>query len=1025
MHLLQNCIQLLAETEPLFPGRWTTSPQVPYWVLGAGLVVATLSAVLLYRAQIRIASSKAVAALTIIRAVLILMVFLVLLGLARVFTWVGQANGTLWVMVDQSASMDRADNQATPIERLRWADVIGLLPAEARPATLDRQAARLGVLAADLSFFQSATNQSVEEKDARKKVTDIVRNLKKWNSVLTGVADTVDKESGGKIDAAVSKNLRSTADIIARGIEKIDTRQKPEDAATDLEWAKLRLTLLQSADALNAAADKSDQAILDRADAKITEAIDKIAKMTRSQLAQAVLTEKNKRGGGFDELLPKQNLKVLGFGEQTTVLTPESADQSKKALQSAFGKPTAPVTDIASGMQIIQDQVSQDEPATVILVSDGRQNRKDTETAEAVRRLASRGVRVYSVAMGTEKIAPDAAVENVDAPDWVFKGDTVKITSLLRLDGLNGRTITTELHRVQMINGVSKDTLVESKDLKVTKDRDVVSFTEKKDALPDPGLYDYRVVIKDVPDEAVTANNSQTVRIAVKDDKLTVLMLEDQPRWEYRYIANYLSRDSRIKLQTMLLQPARIGYDPDPSKNIAPPPPRKASTDEADTRQDFQILPETQEEWYRWKFIVLGDFPPERLSKKQQEMIVKAVRTNGTTLLFLSGPLNMPAAWGTSRQENPLAELFPCEPSQEWTPGQLAAHLKVGYHPAVAPDGENHLLTQFGLDETQNHQIWQTIQTDPNLAWYWHSEYTQAKGGASVLWSIADNDPASTRKPQTQPTDDKGPTALEFAQKRALLATMNAGSGKVMYLAGDASWRLRQVNGVNYHERFWGQVIRWVVSGDPPAGGRYVRFGTDKPRYVGGEPAQVVARIVDKKLEPLKGLKVRVIAKVLSPTGQVAPGSKAQVEAEMSEIPDSPGQYRATLGNLPNGQVELTFHGAEVEQLLADDPKALQKSITVEVVTSLNLEQKNVNADFRTLSGIATAGGGAMVNGAYADVLAEQIPELNYVTSSAEQIGLFNDPKERYSRQTHWIFMAIFVGLLTTEWIIRKRVGLV
>ncbi|MDB5295743.1 MAG: hypothetical protein JWO31_1726, partial [Phycisphaerales bacterium] len=612
-----------------------------------------------------------------------------------------------------------------------------------------------------------------------------------------------------------------------------------------------------------------------------------------------------------------------------------------------------------------------------------------------------------------------------------------------------------ELHRVRQVNGLPQDTLVDTKELKTPRDRETVSLAEPKDKLAPPGLYDYRVEVKPVPDEAVLANNAQTVRVSVRDDKLAVLMIEDQPRWEYRYIANLLARDNRVRLQTMLLQPARIGWDADPSKNIAPPPPRKPTTDEKDARADFQLLPETQEEWYRWPLIVLGDVPPEKLPRRQQEMIAKAVTDGGATLIVLAGPLNMPAAWGTSGQEQPLAALFPCEPSAEWSPAALQVHLKVGYHPAVAPDGERHPLSQFGLDEDQNRQVWQTIRSDPNLAWYWHSEYTQARGGASVIWSIADNLPGGivaagtaaggggagggsiAGSLATRPTSDEastGPTALELARRRALLATMNAGLGKVMYLAGDATWRLRQVNGADYHERFWQQVVRWTVGTDLPAGGQWVRFGSDKPRYVGGEQAVVTARVVDKTLAPQRGLKVKVRARVVGPdssAGPTAPGAPpatgpaAVVEAEMAEVPDAPGRYQATLGNLPPGRVELTLIGLEVEALLADDPKATQKALAVEVAAAANLEQRNVNADLRTLASLAATGGGTMLPAAYAAELADALPELSYTTRSVEQVSLFADPNERYTRTVHWAFLATFVGLIGAEWIIRKRAGLV
>ncbi len=854
---------------------------------------------------------------------------------------------------------------------------------------------------------------------------------------MTGAADAIDKDPTAKDESAISKSLRTTVDNVARGIEKVDTRQKPEEAQADIDWNAARTVIAQATEKLSKLADKADEAIVAKKDPKVTEAIDKVAKMTRADLAKQAITHKSKTGvAGFDELMPKQTVKVMGFGERPQTIVPPDQADAAKSINTALAKPEAPVTDVASALQAIQDQLSQAEPATVVMVSDGRQNRREGDTSEAVRKLASRGVRVFSLALGTSKVAPDAAVEQIDAPDWVFKGDTVKIKSLLRLDGLIGKKADVELHRTKKDTGRletadTKDTLIETKQITIERERELVSFSEKKENLPDAGLYDYRIEIKPLQEETVTANNSQTVRVSVKDTKLTVLMLEDQPRWEYRYIRNYLERENRVKLQAMLLQPARIGWDNDPSKNIKPPTPRKPSIDEKDTQVDFQLLPETQEEWYQWDFIILGDVPPEKLPKKQQEMIAKAVMTGGKTLLVLSGPLNMPAAWGTNQTEHPLTALFPCETSNEWSPAKMAAHMKVGYHPVVAPDGEGHLLTQFGLDEDQNKSIWQTIMTDPNLAWYWHSDYTQARGGTSVIWSIADNLPAGAKSaaapgaPSTQPMDDKGPTSLEQAQKRALLATMNAGLGKVLYMSGDASWRLRQVNGVNYHERLWGQVIRWVVGNELPAGGQFVRFGTDKPRYVGGEQAMITARVYNTKLEPYTGLKVKVQARVISADGKVDPNSKSVVDAEMDEIPDAPGRYRATLGNLPAGQVELTLQGAEVEKLLAEDAKALQKTLTVEVANSLNLEQRNINADLRALSSIASAGGGVMLDGAYADVLAEHIPELKYTSSSAEQISLFGNPNDKYTQWTHWGFLAVFVGLITAEWIIRKANGLV
>jgi hypothetical protein len=244
-----------------------------------------------------------------------------------------------------------------------------------------------------------------------------------------------------------------------------------------------------------------------------------------------------------------------------------------------------------------------------------------------------------------------------------------------------------------------------------------------------------------------------------------------------------------------------------------------------------------------------------------------------------------------------------------------------------------------------------------------------------------------------------------------------------MYLASDSTWRMRQVSGQNPHERFWGQVIRWVVDNELPAGGKLVRFGTDKPRYVAGVIVVVTARLLGEDLSPMPGQKLKVVARDRGADGAADPTAVAQ--ADLSELPDAPGYYRATLGGLPAGQVELSLQGDAVEQLLAKDPAVTQKTLAIDVQSQLSVEQRNVNADRATLQRVAEAAGGVCLDGPYADVLASHVPRLNYQTERVEQVGLFTAPGDRYARLSHWAFLAAFVVLAGTEWVIRKAAGLV
>ena len=233
---------------------------------------------------------------------------------------------------------------------------------------------------------------------------------------------------------------------------------------------------------------------------------------------------------------------------------------------------------------------------------------------------------------------------------------------------------------------------------------------------------------------------------------------------------------------------------------------------------------------------------------------------------------------------------------------------------------------------------------------------------------------------------------------------------------------MRQVSGHNPHERFWGQVIRWVVDNELPAGGKLVRFGTDKPRYVAGDNVVVTARLLGEDFSPMPGQKLKVVARAAA--GGAA-DARAFAQADLAELPDAPGYYRATLGGLPAGQVELSLQGEAVEQLLAKDPAVTQKTLAIDVQSQLSVEQRNVNADRAALQRVAEAAGGVCLDGPYADVLASHVPKLNYQTEHVEQVGLFTAPGDRYARLSHWAFLAAFVVLAGTEWVIRKAAGLV
>ena len=1004
---------------------------VPHWAMNKWVIilcflVAAALVIYLYRAQQKIASRRVIALLTGIRFALVLLTFALLAGLTLQWTRKNSTGGTLWLVVDQSGSMRQADPQATPAEKLRWADALGYLPADLRTSRLDRSAARLDSLRADFVYWGSVGElaTSPDAKEAERQQEQFLKGLRDWNDKLTATADEIEKDPTAKgTDGSIVKNLRDVSQQLKTALDKAEDRKTRAEAAKDVAWGAIKTKLDSARAALRPLAEQADQKLLAEKgqDPKVTDALQKVSAHSRAELVALSLKAKH-NNSAITDLIPRQTTRLVTFADGPQASEIRDASDLEKALKAAPAT-TAPSadgksTDLAKPLNYILEQLGQDEPASVILLSDGRRNVGD-DAEEPAKRLAARGVRVFTVALGTEQVAPDAAIEQIDAPDWIYKDDTLRGSVLLRLDGLEGKPVKVEFRRGETLLDAETKTVTPA----VARDTKLVNFNDKP---PEPGVFEYSVRVVPVENEAVKDNNAQTLRVSVKKDKLNVLMIEDQPRWEYRYLANYLERDQRVKLQTVLLQPANIFDD---TNQIDRPALEPASPKNERTEAS---LPTKREQWAAFDFIVIGDVPKERLPQAAQENIVWAVRDRGATALLIAGLFNMPQRWG----DTALQEILPVDLASDWSGDELERHRKEGFRAKIAPEGLTSVLSQFTVDEKQNAAFWAALPE-----WYWHSEQTHARS-ANVIWSIADSDKApsspevnsaATSDPATAPAagDDGNSdnTSLGEIRKKALLATMSVGNGRVMYLASDSTWRLRQVNGLNLHERFWGQVVRWVVGSELPAGGKYVRFGADRPRYVAGEPVVVRARLLNEEMAPLKDEDVRVVARLMPSrdpnTGK--PTGEGKVVAETELVPDetSPGYYRAALGGLPEGAIELSLKGTKVQELFAKDESATSQNLNIDVLSQFDVEHRNINADPAVMRALAESGGGVSVGGAHAHVLATHVPKLEYVNPRTVEVGLFADPRNPNTKKTHWIFLAAFVVLASAEWIIRKSAGLV
>jgi hypothetical protein len=932
------------------------------WVLGVVFAAAIVLVFWLYHAQQRIASRRLIGTLTVIRLLLLLCVAVLLVQPAVRWVHRRSSAGTLWLMLDGTGSMASTDPQSTPIERLRWAEALGYLPADRRPAVqLDRTVAELACLRDDLARLRALAG--LKTPDAAERFGEA---MKAWRGALEQATAQL---------ASHAKTIPAVSVFVANLGETAKVAESPSEAT----WGRLEADFDVAVRTLGPLADSADGDFLKSHanDPAVAEAMAKVAKLSRSQLAQLALAQ------GLREQLPAYRVRIASFADKVQATTYVEAAELDEAIKRSLVT-SGQSTSLAAGLSWIAEQTSPDEPTSVLVISDGRQNLPG-DAAAAAQQLGVQGAHVCALAIGSSQIAVDAAVEAIDAPDWVYKDDAVRASARVRADGLGGKPIDVEFWRDG--NKIDGKKITPGKPQQL----DVLSFEDRR---PELGVHDYEIRIPEMAGEENKENNRQGCRVAVKKDQLKMLVVEDQARWEYRHMVSYLSRDPRVKLQTVLFGPARI-------QDVSSPTPVAASP--TNSRVEAQMLPQTAEQWQAFDVIVLGDVAGGDLRPEQQKNLAAAVKDGGKTLIVIAGARNMPVGYSNA----PLADVLPVTLASDWSPETLAEHLRLGFRARVTPEGSASILSQFRLDPSENATAWGAAP-----AWYWHAEQTQAKPSATVLWSIADAEGA------TQPNFD-GP---DSGRRRGLLVVGSYGAGRVMYLASDQTWRLRQINGENLQERFWGQVVRWASGDDLPAGGQFARFGADKPRYGEAEPVVVTVRLVKEDLTPLAGQAVEIVASSSAATTQPSE-RRTLAQAKLVEVPEAPGLYRAALTGLPPGSIDLSLRG--VDRLLADVTDEKQRTLQVRIQPHLTVEQRDTNTDKPHLAAISKAGGGISLDGPYAAVLARHIPQPKLEQTSIEQLGFFGDPKSRYTRLTHWIFLAAFCVLITAEWVIRKAGGLV
>ena len=944
------------------------------------------------------------------------------------------------VLIDTSASMQVRDPQRDGIDKLRIGEMLSPSVPH-RPVRLERARRAMGLLrgrlvaaADDLSVLADfdAVARRRQLASRRQPLHDQLAGARKDVDSLGASLDTA-RTGPVRLDADTARRLGDVKAQLAGGVAKrIDSAlalTSPEVADRfDRQYEPLLKALRGATAALSKLAaeieplrlryDKLFHASLSDAQKR---AVGAVTDRTRLELARALLVARTVDSDGDEiaSLLEKlqagyevrlyefarhcnqTDAEAVAIDADADLLTsgPPSMGADGLSTSAADAGPLTPdaqATDLAGAIERVTADIATSELAGIIILTDGRHNAPvDTEPLAA--RMGLAGVPICSVVMAPRRPPCDAAVLSIDAPQTVVAGDRLLIQAELKLDGLAGREIA-----VTLLDGTEQ---VASQTVCVPAGaanyRRRVLFSDEPAGLSPLGgrdvLHGYTVRIQPQDGEVFLANNDRPLTVSVTGHQTRVLLIDDRPRWEFRYLKNMFDdRDRSVKLQYVLLHPDSV-------EGGQPRPVTHASAARPDGQTEATALPASASEWMKFDVIVLGDVPRKALKPWQLDTLRRFVSARGGTLVVIAGPNFMPHDY----RRTALAEILPVRLKPGYKPAEPGA--RTGMRIELTAGGRDHPVMFQEVNQADNEAVWASF---PPI--YWRHTGLLANQAATVLACAV---PLSSRGLPRLPPSEKArdyspgrrgaqqsryPSAFERANP--LIVVQKVAAGQVLALCFDRTWRMRYRAGDTHHHRFWGQVIRWATADRLTGGTDRVQVGTDRTRYEPDRPVRARARILRADLSPVLSQDVAV---------KVFQGEKLLLRRRMEYQPSSAGLYEALLGTLASGayRIELEAPAAEAILAAADAPEVWAEFAVDAVGGPEDLELGGDNA---LLGRLANLSGGVALEPDQADQLVDSLGSRSTVRRQRRELRLWDS----------WPLLVLIILAVGMEWFIRKRTGL-
>lgn len=673
-------------------------------------------------------------------------------------------------------------------------------------------------------------------------------------------------------------------------------------------------------------------------------------------------------------LCEKFDVQVVGFGESTEELPLEDGvvafPEKPTRQESRLGDALADALRTTAGKRLL----------SVAVLSDGTQRALDpdaTTPQDVALRYRAAERPITAIPFGsTEGSAStrDLAIVDLRANDRVFLGNEFVVSGQLRATGYAGRET---LARFEFETEPGKMTVVGEQTFTPRSDDATIpwQFTCKPETA---GEWKLRVSTPVQPDELLASNNELSAFVEAIDGGVKALYIEGTRRYEQNFLRAALDSSSDVFVR----------YWRPPVSSLVAKFPKKTEAELVSTlTSSRKSLVDSFFTPGKFSTYVIGDVDSTAFQKEELQALAELVE-QGAGLVVLAGERSLSLG---GYAETPLAEVLPVETlagarvpldsdlSSFETLGTRSERVRlIGDYfaePAEdALDSRDAYAISLSVDPKKNLELWKSL---PPLSDVYR--VGRVKRNATTLLVAR---PAGANGAGTP-----------------LLATHHYGLGRVAVVATDTTWRWRMRGKESEHAKFWRQLILWSARTDELLEGE-LAIETDAARVAPGE--EVAFSVIYRPKEGENLDQIRAEATIVTPDGVRTPTPLTREQGVWrgaGAVTDALGDY----------QIEAA--------LISETGETLQTTRARFLVYEKNLELERPGASLDVMENLAVTTQGKTV--APADF-------KSYIDELLKERATIVDTREaKHSLYDSWGVFLAFVALMTVDWLLRRKWGMV